>query len=465
MSTVNEIRNTIDAALRKSSWWQRFIGSQFVSYLALFMAQVVSRCEQAAARALQNSYIATATTRTAILAGAESRGHIGRKSSPSTGKVLATNLTDARITSPSLLQCSASNQVKYTITDNIDIGPGASVELSVSQISIETLTYVVETEENWLTVVVPIEYTDQLHKMVVRVNGEEWAESFKFRNTTGESKVYMETYKSTDQYAIRFGNNINGKAPDAGSTIEIDLWLTDGETTLLDNQKLVIDENQGLRFGSNELALVTSTQITGGEEPEDIESIRSGALYSSIYDNQVVWDGDYKAYIKANIANLVWVEVWGEQGQEKLTGVKDLNNINKIFICAYSSAKSDELLGEEILALFKGKEAYNETYHMAMRKDAPITVAVTGKVHDGFNLSDGEQAIMNALDSLYGKDVKKESSVHLKDIWEAINKVASDNGIYQFNVDAQGILESVPIDTYQYIDIKGSTATLTYPEV
>lgn len=465
MSTLTEIKATIDTALSKSTWWQRFIGSQFVSYLALFMAQVVLRCNQAAAKALQNSFLASATTRAAILANAESRGYVGGKAKPSTGTVRVTNKTASRITSPSLMQVTAANQVAYTITDHVDVGPGESVVLPLSQVEIETLTYVVETERKWLSVLIPIEYTERIYKMVIKVDGVEWKESFQFRNANGDSKAYMESYKSTDQYAIRFGNGINGKIPPVGATITIELWLTEGETTLLDGQKLSVKETQSISFKSGDLTIVTETQITGGEEPEDIESIRAGALYSSIYDNQVVWDGDYESYIKSNVPNLVWVAVWGEKGQEKLTGVKSVSNINKIFICAYSPMKSDAELGAEILALFSGKEAYNETYHFVERKDAPITVSVTGKVYDSFNISDGDQAIIDALDKLYGKDVKKSGGVFLKDIWEAVNSVAADNGIYDFKVEAQGIIDNVPIDTYQFVDTASTVVDLSYPDV
>lgn len=465
MSTLTDIKNTIDTALGKSTWWQRFIGSQFVSYLALILAQIVQRCNQAAARALQNSFLASATTRSAILANAESRGYVGRTATPSIGTVRVTNNTPARITSASLMQVTASNQVPYTITEHIDVAAGASAILPLAQVEIETLSYVVDVEQSWLTVLIPAEYTGRLHKMVVKVDGEEWESSFKFRNADEDSKVYMESYKSTDQYAIRFGNGVNGKRPEAGSTISVDLWLTEGETTLLDGQKLTIKESPLLSFNSGDLSVVTETQITGGEDPEDIESIRAGALYSSIYDNQVVWDGDYKAHIRANISNLVWVSVWGEKLQEKLTGVKDLNNINKIFICAYSPKKNDEVLGQEILALFQGKEAYNETYHMVTRKDAPITVRVTGKVYDSYNTKDGEQAILDALDALYGKNIKKSKGVFLKDIWGAVNSVASAHGVYDFSVVATGIIDDVPIDTYQYIDAQNSIVELNYPEV
>lgn len=465
MSTLTDIKNTIDASLSKSTWWQRFIGSQFVAYFALIMAQIVQRCEQAAAKALQNSFLPTATTRAAILASAESRGYVGRKAQPSVGTARITNNTNARISASSLMQVTAANQVPYTVLDHIDLARGESVILPLSQVEIESLSYVVEAEQSWLTVLIPAEYTERLHKMVVRVDGEEWASSFMFRNAIEDSEVYMESYKSTDQYTLRFGNGINGKRPAAGSKIEVDLWLTLGETTLLDGQKLTIKETQSLPFKTSDLTIVTETQIIGGEEPEDIESIRAGAMYSSIYDNQVAWDGDYNGLIRANISKLVWVSSWGEKQQEKLMGKKDAKNINRIFISAYSSTKSDDVLGEEILALFAGKEGYNETYHIAQRQDAPITVHVTGKVRDSYNTSDGQKAIIDALEALYGKDIKKKSGVYLKDIWSAVNSVADSNGVYDFSVTATGILDQVPVDTYQYIDAANSVVELDYAEV
>ncbi len=465
MSTVNDIKNTLTTVLSGSAWWGRFIGSQFASYLILFLSNVVKRCEQVAQRALQESYLSQATTRAAILAGAESRSYVGKKASPSKGKANVVNASASRITLASHLQLIAENQVRYMIDDHIDIGAGQSALLNVSQVEIVTLSYTVSEKQSFLTITIPNDYTDMIHKMVVRVDGEVWSDSFKFRNTTSESLVYMESYKATDQYAIRFGNDINGKAPEEGAEIEIDLWLTNGETTLLDDQVLSIVEDQDVALSDGDLVITTSTQITGGEQVEDIESIRNSALYYDMYDNQVVWDGDYKAFIKANVSNLVWLNVWGEKGQEDLTGVKDFSNINKIFICAYSSAKSDADLGAEILSLFDGKEAYNEVYEIASRVDAPFTVSVTGQVFDSANAEDSEQAVKDELLKAYGKDVKDKGIVHQNNIWETINQIAAQNGIYKFQVVATGLLDDLPINTYQYLDMESSSVNFTYPKV
>ena len=79
--------------------------------------------------------------------------------------------------------------------------------------------------------------------------------------------------------------------------------------------------------------------------------MRKGALYSTAYDEQIVWDNDYPHFIRQNIPDIVWLNVWGETAQEKESGY-NLDNINRIFFSAYSDKKSQAKLEEEIMALF-----------------------------------------------------------------------------------------------------------------
>ncbi len=461
-NTVSSIREEFETILNNSTWWKRFIGSQFVAYLSLFVAQVVARCTQAAERALQDSFLSQATRRAAILAGAEQRGYVGAKAVPSTGSVLITNTTTSRITLPSYTQVVAPNQTIYSITDAIDVLAGATVSLPVSQIETLTLTHTVTEEKSWLSIVVPVEYTEQISNIVVRVNGEVWEHSFKFRNTGRTSKVYMEYYKATDQYGVRFGNGANGLLPTVGDVIELDLWLTDGDTFLLDGQALTLAENQGIALSNAALKITSETPITGGAEPEDIESIRNSALYFESYDEQIVWDGDYRAYIKASMNNIVWLSVWGEAEQEKLTGVKDLDNINTIFISAYAPDVDETLLGEQIIALFDGREGYNEKYRHVPRTDAVFTVNVTGVVYDSANPTDVEKAVYEALEAAFGEEVRDKGEIYIKNVWAAVEAIAADQGIESFDIEADGILSTIPIDTYQYIDMDNSTITFSY---
>ncbi|CAH0543060.1 hypothetical protein [Vibrio marisflavi] len=457
--SVEDTKAEFEAILSKSSWWSRFIGSQFVSYLSLFISQFVDRASQTCERLLQESFLSLATKRTSILAGAEDVMYVPRKISPSTGQGRITNTGTERIALSELTQCVAANQVRYTIMESIALDPNESLDVTLNQMEIETITMTVEEQQDWLSISFDVDLTARIHKAIVYVNGEMWTESFKFRYATSESKVYMEYYKSTDQLGIRFGNGVSGISPAAGDVISIDLWLTEGDTTLLNDQKLTIVETDP--GSSTSVSISTVSQITGGDVAEDIESIRNGALYSTIYDNQIAWDGDYQGFIKSNISSIVWLSVWGEKEQELLAGKKDLGNINTIFISAYSSKKSDEELDKEILALFDGREGYNESYKYVTRKDAPFTVTVDGIVFDSSNAQDVTKAVSDKLSSLYGKDVSP-GAIYVKSIWSAVESVAKEQGIDEYTVTCEGLLDTVPIDTFQYLDIDASTITFNY---
>ncbi len=458
----SEIQKDFEKELAKSSWWRRTIGSQFVAYLSLFVAQIVERVTRACERSLQESYLSLAVNRRSILAGAESVGHIGRKISPSIGKARVTNVSSERVTLPAKSQCVAGNQQRYTILDSIDLQPNETKEYEIQQFEVYTTEYIVDDEKAWLSILFSQELTARIHKLHVSVNGQLWKHAFKFRGCNDKSRAYMEYYKSTDQLGVRFGNGITGQIPRLGDRITLEFWLTDGDTTLLDGQKLELVDTKSFNGSVVPVKIETTTTITGGAEGEDIESIRKGALYATPYDNQIAWDGDYKAFISNNLSGIVWLSVWGEQEQEELLGKKDIRNINRIFISAYSNIRDEDVIKAQILSLFNGREGYNEIYEYVPRKDVPFTVKVTGHVVANVSPKDVEKAVKEQLTYKFGKDVKDKGEIFIKDIWSAVDEVARVMGLSEYKVQATGLLENVPIDTYHYLDTKNSTFSFAH---
>lgn len=461
MSSKQEIKQEFEQILSTSDWWKRFIGSQFVDGLSNFIAQVVDRVNNTSARRLQDSFLSQATRRASILAAAEDRAHIPLKISPSTGTVKITNNTDTRISVPAMTPLISKDLVDYVITRSIDIGPLQSVSVEISQLWLERISTTVTQSVPWISVLLPQDLTAKTHKVDVYVNGQLWEKRYKFRNTTPDSKAYMEYYKPTEQLGIRFGNGINGRIPEEGSDIILNVWCTDGETVLLDGQKMqFVDEFERL---NKSLSVVTETSITGGAQGDDIEAIRNGALYTTAYDNQIAWDSDYRQFIKLQVGGLVWLSVWGEKQQEALTGKKDLRNINKIFISAYSDVKDDEKLSKEIIALFDGREGYNEIYEWVTHKEMPFTINVSGKVHPNAKPEDAEIQIRELLSSLYGKNTRnKPHRILIKDIWAAINSHTSSLGITEFEVVANNLPNEIPVDTYSFLDTGSSTISFSF---
>ncbi|HBN6266223.1 TPA: hypothetical protein L3N15_004205 [Vibrio parahaemolyticus] len=463
MVSISEIKDRINQQLDNSEWWSRLSGSQFINGLSLFLSQIVKWCENAASRALQESHLSQATLRSSILAGAEDTGYTGLLISPSWGTSLVENNSDERITLPALSTVMSQSLIYYTLQDAIDLAPGESIEVETKQLWIEQITVTVSDAKAWMSYVLPKDTTALTNSIDVYVDDVLWTHRYKFRNSNPDSQVYMQYYKSTDQLGIRFGDGIKGAIPPEGAVIRFDIWCTNGETTLIDGQQLqFVEDNEYL----NELLTVTTaTAITGGAPQEDIESIRAGALYTTPYDDQTVWNDDYDHFIKSNIAGVVWLSVWGEAEQEELAGASNVDFINQIYISAYSNLKDDAMLGDEILALFEDNPGFNKEYNYVIRKEAPYTVSITGFAFAHSNPVNAENLIKTKLAETYGKDVKKKPHrVYEQDIWDLVNDLTTEAGIDEFTVELTDLTDIVPIDTYSYMDVDASTISFAYRE-
>lgn len=455
-----ELQSEFEEKLKESSWWSRFLGSQFVGYLSNFVGQSVYRATQASERSLQESFLSLATTRPAILASAEDKAYVGRKISPSTGVALVRNTSGRRISLRKNTACIAENLNEYILLDAIDLPPNSEVEVPISQLWLEQIRFTVTEEKPWLSLLLTKAMTKQTHEIEVRVNGVLWENRFKFRNTTPDSRCYMEYYKSTDQLGIRFGNNINGRIPPVGSEIVLNVWCTIGESTLIDNQKLQL--TNASPWDEKAIEVTTKTPVSGGAQAESIEETRNNALYTTAYDNQIAWDSDYLQFIKSHVA-LTWLSVWGEKQQEQMDGVKKLENINTIFFSAYSDVKDDEKLSAEIIALFDGREGYNEYYRWVDRVDAPFTVNIEAYTYLNSKPSDAEIFLRDKLNETYGKDVKnKPYRILIQDLWALIDGLREDCGIQEFYVTSDNLPETVNVGTYCYLDVENSVFDVHY---
>ncbi len=462
--TTDEIQEEFESVLATSTWWKRAIGSQFVSFLSLFIAQVIKRITTVTSRSLQESFLSSASKRSSILAGAEDRGYVGLKISPSTGTATVTNTSDERYTLGANSTLLSTAQLDYIIVEAIDLKAGESAEVTVKQLWLESVETTVTVQQDWLSVLLTKDVTASTYQLDVYVDDEQWEKTYKFRNADDSSQVYMEYYKATEQLGVRFGNNETGKSPEVDSVIRLDAWCTEGVTTLLDGQALTFsDDNED---ANDYLTVVTSSSIVGGAAGATTEEIRAGALYSETYDEQLAWDGDYKQFIKTQVGGLIWLSVWGEAEQEELDGAKNLANINTIFISAYSSSKDDDQLEEEILALFEDREAFNESYEYVVKTDLPYTVTITGITLSTGDPESTQTQLANELEDAYGADASDKSSrVTINELYAFIEDLTSDLDIVEFQITVADLPSSVPVNSYSYLDIDNSTITFSYEDI
>jgi len=457
--------DSFNESLSKQTWWARLLGSQFAVGLALFVGQMVSRCETLATRLLQEAFMSTAVKRASILAAAEDRGYVGRKITPSTGKINITNNTNAALLLPYGATITAPNRLPYILAESVRVEIGETLEAEISQLEEKVFTTTVTASQKWLEVLLSKEVTAEAASVDVMVTlpnkgTEQWEKRFLFRRAVSTSQVYAEFYKPTEQLGIRFGNGVSGRIPDAGSTITLHVWCTSGETTLLQGQTLTFDDLTADQAKS--VTVVTTTPITGGAAGESTEEIRAGAIYATPYDNQIVWDNDYQQFIRNNIGDLTWVRVWGEVQQEAESGYS-LDNIGRIFISAYSPTEDQTALSEKILDLFATTEELNRRYSYVNCNLCPFTVTVNGVIAARQQPETVAQAIQLMLRDTFGRDITtdKDSDILEKDIWTAVDAldVMEDFKIIVTDKKADPLLAD-----YIYLDEENSTYNMVYED-
>ena len=459
MSIIN-VRAQLEAIWKSNPYWKRFVGSQFSAGFSEFISQMVYRCEQYASRRLQESFLSKATNKSSILAAAEDRAYVGLKVSPSKGLVTVTNKSKERVSLALNTALLSDESVDYLTMQAVDVLPQESKIIPVSQLKIVNQYKTVDVKTKWLTIMLDRDLTAITHSVDVYVNDQLWSKHFKFRNTDEKSHAYMEFYTSTQQLGIRFGNGINGMTIAAGDRIRLKVWTTQAETTLLDNQPLTLT---GANAAENtNVNIITKTTITGGAAGDTIEDVRNGALYLTSYDHQLAWDGDYRQFIHLNVGGLIYLDVWGEAQQEKVTGF-DVHNINKIYFTAYSMLKSDSEIKAEVLRLFSGREGYNEQYVWKDRIDNPYTLIIKGKVLGNGKPEDAEYYIKQQLNLKYGKNSKnKPHRVPVDEIWNFVHDIKAEAKVSEFTLIANNLIDYRNVGNYNYLDIDKSSIKFDY---
>lgn len=461
-------------SLQNNSWWKRFTNSQFIRMIAVFGAQIIYFCQQKADRALTEGFISTATKRSSILAAAEDIGYVGRLILPSTGTASITNKSTQKISLPLYATMVSEKQLPYVLMETLELAPGATRQgVKISQMELMTVSQSVSQQQEFLSIILSKEITAKTVSVDVYVTQggkkELWTENPQFRLGTSISKNYVRFYKPTEQLGVRFGDGTIGMMPAANSMIDINVWTSNGDTTLIAGQRLRLTGVQ--QMYDSQMVIMTDSVISGGAGMESTEETRNRALYYIAYDDQVIWGADYEKYIKDSVAGLSWINIWGEQQQEKAEGKKDLANINTIFICAHIPGKTQAQLEDLITtALQDVPNELNKNFRYVAANELPYTVTVTGLAYKNFQLTDVEANIKQVLKNSFGKDatlttfgsnVGELYDLAQNNIWAAIQSL---NMMSKFTVTISGLTVATKLNDFNFLDIDHSTITITYPK-
>lgn len=456
----------ITESLKKLEWMSKYASSQFVTMLANIGWQIIRTAKSESENAIPEINLSTAIKRSSILAAAEDRGYVGAFITPSHGtcKIKNNSNTLLKLQVGTVFLSNAQNP--YMLDKTVSIAPNSEISgVKLKQQEKVIIEYDVEKETEFLEIILDQSISSELASIDVYViidgTREKWNRNQNFRLSRNTSKDYHLSYKPTEQYAIRFGDGAIGMMPPEKSTVVIEVMASMGVLTLIEGQTLT-PIGTAAKYAQL-IQVKTETPITNGAGQEDIEITRQNALYYTAYDNQIIWGGDYAYFIKTNIPDIRWINVWGEEEQERVTGF-DVKNINNIFICAHKEGMSQSQLHAEIEAVLKSaKMGLNLTPRYVDKNDLPYTITLQGKCEKYLDIDEVIEDIKAALNEPFGENASDYSAsidstyyenVKTDKIYERINALGL---LTDFEVVIDNPVKAEQLNDFVYLDVNNST--------
>lgn len=475
--TPQELYDKFNELLLRNAWWQRFVNSQFIKMFAIMGGQIIYAAQTAVDKTLTEGFISLATKRTSILAAAEDRGYVAPLITPSEGTVKITNKHVDPIALTIYTTLVSDELKKYMLMEPVTLSGGETKHgIKVQQIERSRVTQVVNNQSAFQTLILSKEMTARCSRLDVYVtdNGSMrlWAENPMFRLSTKSSRHYVTFYRPTEQLGIRFGDGSIGMMPGEGESIVVDVWLSDGDITLVQGQTLTpVDDYSEL---APIVEIKTETPITNGAGFEDTELTRSRAQYRVAYDEQVVWGGDYKYFLRTVIPKVSWINAWGEKEQEQADGFKSLANINTIYLCGHRPGWTQAEMEAAVLSAFKNVPNYlNTKFKYVQTNEKPFTISLEGTAVKTANLEEAKRKIMEVLETGAGRDSTSKDNNNDTQANEAGNGarvgrnalwalVEGTGLLSEFSIVINGMQDASELNDFVYLDVNNSTFALRY---
>lgn len=443
--------------------WAILADSQFVDHLATFCAWALRDAQFKSERDRQEFFLSTSINKSSIQAHAEDREYIPLKPTPASGTISIENKGTSAVSVPSGTEFVTGNDITLTTTQAVTIAASATVAIPAQQKEKILYSYTVDTTKAFFECLFPIEKTLLISDFSVYVtdpfnNTEPYFYYRLLQNTYPETLAYDEFYTHNGQIGIRFGNGNFGFIPLAGSVVKIYSWETQGDIYIASGQKVYPIT---AIVSTDTLTYAVGTAFSGGSSAEDIESIRTNLHYWQTYNNEMVWDEDYKYFLKRKFQDILFVNAWGEAEQEEQEGAANLDYVNKIYISAYAETDNHT----EWMDALDAVRPLNRRFEYVPVNHVTWSISVSGNVLDDISLTDAEAAIRLKLEEYYGKNsTSRRENVYTNEIYDLIigtGYFVTGSGA-RFNLTTSGITEPSQLQDMVSIDLSTSTITLSY---
>ena len=325
----NDIREQIKDYLRSNSNFTDFDfeGSNF-SILIDTLAYNSYVTAYNTNMAVNESFIDSATLRENVVSLARNIGYVPRSKKAATARVTFSASVNARsvVLKKGVVALGGAENANYifSIPEDITATPNSSGVVTFNNIEIYegnllTKKFLVNDSQPDAKYILPNSNIDTstISVRTIATAIEEYTPYTNIFNVDAETRLYLVQEIADEKYQILFGDNILGKKPPNGSTIEVTYIETTGEaangaTNFTFSGQLVAKSEGKDRNVTNNISAITTLQAA--EQGDDIESIDTikylaPRVYASQY--RAVTANDYTSLIPFLYPNVESVSAYG----------------------------------------------------------------------------------------------------------------------------------------------------------
>lgn len=281
------------------------------------------------------AFLDTAQLRGSVVSHAKPLGYLPRSTRSSTASVrltlqnvpaltedilipkwtkFTTNINSRVYTFYTLDEATATNSNGYTVDLTITEGKKLNKRFIVD--ADEYPAYVIPNDK-MDTSTITVTVKDGLNA----TEGDTYTVPTKVEDLTAESTNYFIYETPNGYYEIYLGDDIIGKAPPAGSVIDVEFLKSSSDAA--DGASVFATSAS---FGGYNGEVTTLSSSTGGSDREGLDSIRFNAPKAFAAQNRAVTVNDYSTFIQSEANFVETLNVWG--GEDN-----DPPNFGRVYIC------------------------------------------------------------------------------------------------------------------------------------
>jgi len=318
---VTELSNRLKVTDEWKDTYESSTGQMLIEFLAYLFNLVLFKLERQA----EEGYIGTAQNKSSIVNLVRLINYTPKRKVSATGELTFTRVEadlTKRIFIPQYTECQTSGALKFVTMSDTTIEPGsASKTISAIQGELEVLEFTSDGSSDQEFSIDDTDVENDEHAMYrpfysfrVIVDGVEWSRVTSFLSSGPTDTDYQLRAELDDTLTLIFGDDVKGKIPTLGATVQVKYIRSDGSdgnaysTGVITTINDTIYDEDGTEV---DLTVTNSTTMSGGDDAEDSEEIRAEAPSVFATGDRAVTKEDFEA-ILMNYESIADVNVWGE---------------------------------------------------------------------------------------------------------------------------------------------------------